>query len=105
MSWYMAFADTSVILLFVALGIFGYMAARTLNARNFQFQVSVIVIVWILGELTKNVIELSESGSSIPDELGMWIHMAAMAAISVTFWTRFYLSKRSGRRFIDEISS
>lgn len=100
-----AFGTPTIILLFVALAIFGYLVIRSRNIRNFQFQISMIILVWITSEIVGNLIESSALEASTPQDLGLWIHLTAMTAISVTFWLRFYYSKRVGRRFVDEVSS
>jgi hypothetical protein len=104
MTWFLALVTPTVILLFAALAIFGYLAIYSRNIRNFQFQISMIILVWITSEITGNLIENSVLDAAIPRDLGLWIHLVSMTAISVTFWLRFYYSKRAGRRFIDEIS-
>jgi hypothetical protein len=105
MTWFLALATPTVILLFVALTIFGYLAIRSRNIRNFQFQISMIILVWITSEIIGNLIESSAFDTPIPKDIGLWIHLISMTAISVTFCLRFYYSKRAGRRFIDDVSS
>lgn len=104
MTWFLTLVTPTVILLFVALAIFGYLAIRSRNIRNFQFQISMIILVWITSEIIGNMTESSALDTAIPRDLGLWIHLISMTAISVTFWLRFYYSKRAGRRFIDEVS-
>jgi len=104
MTWFLTLVTPTVILLFVALAIFGYLAIRSRNIRNFQFQISMIILVWITSEIIGNMIESSALDTTIPRDLGLWIHLISMTVISVTFWLRFYYSKRAGRRFIDEVS-
>ncbi|MBI5378134.1 MAG: hypothetical protein HZA82_05865 [Thaumarchaeota archaeon] len=100
----LALATPTIILLFVALAIFGHLAIRSRNIRNFQFQIAMIILVWITSEIVGNLIERSVLDTSTPKDFGLWIHLTAMTAISVTFWLRFYYSKRAGRRFIDDVS-
>jgi hypothetical protein len=42
----------TTLLLLVALGIFVWLAVRSRNIRSFQFQISIFIIIWILGEIT-----------------------------------------------------
>lgn len=102
---FLSLATPTIILLFVALVIFGYLAIRSRNVKSFQFQISIIVLVWITSEITGNLMESSALDTGIPRDLGLWIHLISMTAVSLTFWLRFYYSKRAGRRFIDEVSS
>jgi hypothetical protein len=41
----------TIILLLGALGIFLWLAARSKNIRSFQFQLSIFIIIWILGDM------------------------------------------------------
>ena len=41
----------TIILLLGALGIFVWLAARFKNIRSFQFQLSIFIIIWILGDM------------------------------------------------------
>jgi len=104
MTWFLALVTPTLILLFVALVIFGYLAVRSRMVKSFQFQISIIILVWITSEIVGNLIESSVLDIPTPKDLYLWIHLVSMIAISVTFWLRFYYSKRAGRRFIDEVS-
>ena len=41
----------TTMLLLIALGIFVWLAVQSKNIRNFQFQISVFIIIWISGEI------------------------------------------------------
>jgi len=41
----------TIMLLLGALGIFIWLAARSKNIRSFQFQMSIFIIIWILGDM------------------------------------------------------
>jgi len=44
-------SNITVILLLVALGIFVWLVVRSKSIRSFQFQMSIFLVVWILGEI------------------------------------------------------
>ena len=46
-------------LLFVALGIFVWLACRSHSVKSFQFQISIFILIWIGGEIMTT---LHESG-------------------------------------------
>lgn len=87
-------------LLFVALGIFATIAARSRKIRSFQFQIAVFIMVWIVGEMVE---VLQDMGllNVIDKELGMEIHLASMIFFSIMIWLRFYYSWSRGRKIVD----
>ncbi|MBV9177840.1 MAG: hypothetical protein JO327_05075 [Nitrososphaeraceae archaeon] len=97
-------SNITIILLFVALGIFVWLAARSKNIRSFQFQMSIFLIVWILGEITGS---LQDSGivlfPTLQADIGLEIHTASMVFFSIMLWLRFYYSERSGKRMIEDL--
>jgi len=92
--------DFTLILLLIAVGIFGSLAIQSKSLKSFQFQVSVIVFVWIIGE----IIDILNDMRIIEFELlPRFVHLAAMVLIGLIFWLRFYYAKRSGRKIIEDI--
>src|SRR5215472_3625005 len=63
-------------LLFVALGIFVWLAVLSKNIRTFQFQISIFIIIWIFGEIAGI---LRDSGiislSVLQGDVGLEIHV------------------------------
>ncbi|MFY9796713.1 MAG: hypothetical protein WAJ93_13580, partial [Candidatus Nitrosopolaris sp.] len=41
----------TIILLLAALGIFVWLAAKSKDIRTFQFQISIFIIIWVLGQV------------------------------------------------------
>ncbi|MGQ0792127.1 MAG: hypothetical protein ACT4NJ_07915 [Nitrosopumilaceae archaeon] len=96
-------SDITLILLMISVGIFGSLAVQARSLKSFQFHISLIVIVWIVGEIIGisnqiGLIELVEF-ESLPEI----IHLLAMVLIGLVFWMRFYFAKRSGKKLIEEI--
>jgi hypothetical protein len=87
----------TTLLLLVALGIFVWLAVRSRNIRSFQFQISIFIIIWILGEITGI---LQNNGitvlSGLQGDVGLEIHVISMVFFSMMLWFRYYYSKRSG---------
>jgi hypothetical protein len=88
------------ILLIVALGIFIRLAIISKSVRTFQFQISVFIIIWILGEIAGI---LQNSGilnlSSLQSDIGLEIHVISMVFLSMMLWLRYYYS-RSAEKMI-----
>jgi bacteriorhodopsin len=95
--------DITLVLLLVAIGIFGSLAVQSKNVKIFQFQISIILIIWIAGEIVDILGEMGLLQLGNFEELPSVIHMIAMIMISVTFWLRFYYAKRSGKRLADDL--
>ena len=99
-------SNITLILLLVALGIFVWLAARSKKIRSFQFQMSIFLIVWILGEITGS---LQDSGVVIfpvlQGDIGLEIHTVSMVFFSIMLWFRFYYSERSGKKMIEGLDA
>jgi hypothetical protein len=98
-----SFGSLTLILLVIALGIFVWLTARSRNIKTFQFQISIFILIWITGE----IIDLLEEEGVIQlfstSEIGMYVHVLAMAMFSGMIWIRFYLSEKTGRRIADAL--
>jgi bacteriorhodopsin len=95
------FGNLTLVLLLIALGIFAWLATRSRNIKSFQFQISIFILIWMTGEIVdllgeEGVVELFSTS-----EIGVYVHVLAMAMFSAMLWIRFYLSERSGKRIAD----
>ena len=99
-------SNITVILLLVALGIFVWLVARSKTIRSFQFQMSIFLVVWILGEIAGS---LQDSGiivfTALQGDIGLEIHIVSMVFFSIMLWLRFYYSERSGKKMIESMNS
>jgi hypothetical protein len=95
----------TIILLLVALGLFVWLAMRSKNIRSFQFQMSIFLVVWILGEIGDT---LQDNGiaifSVLQGNVGLQIHVISMIFFSIILWLRFYYSERSSKMMVEEES-
>ena len=97
------FGNLTLVLLVIALGIFVWLTARSRNIKSFQFQISIFILIWITGEIVdllgeEGVVELFSTS-----EIGIYVHVLAMAIFSSMLWIRFYLSEKSGKRIADTL--
>jgi len=86
-----------------ALGIFAWLTTRSRNIKSFQFQISIFILIWMTGEIVdllgeEGVVELFSTS-----EIGVYVHVLAMAMFSAMLWIRFYLSGKSGKRIADAL--
>ena len=98
----------TIILLFVALSIFIWLAVRSRGITTFQFQIAIFILIWILGEIIGvlqeyQIIILSPFFDQLPD-ISLQIHLSSMIFLSVMLWIRFYYSERSQKKLIDDLS-
>jgi hypothetical protein len=91
--------SVTIILLLAALGIFVRLAVRSRDIRDirsFQFQISVFIIIWVLGGVAG---VLQDSGiivlSPIQGDIALEIHVFSLVFFSIMIWLRFYYSQRS----------
>ena len=86
----------TIILLLAALGIFVWLAAKSKDIRSFQFQISIFIIIWVLGQVVGS---LQDNGtivlSPFQGDIGLEIHVVSLAFFSIMVWLRFYFSQRS----------
>ena len=95
--------NVTPVLLIVALGIFVFLAIQSKNVKSFQFQIAVILIIWIAGEIVDVFGKMDILKISNFEPLPSIIHMIAMILIGVVFWARFYYSKRRGRTLSEDL--
>ena len=97
-------SNVTLILLLGAFSIFVWLAARSKDIRSFQFQISIFIVIWILGQV---VGILQDSGIIVLpptlDEIGLEIHVVSLVFLSIMMWVRFYYSERSGKRIVEDL--
>jgi hypothetical protein len=96
----------TIVLLLGALGIFVWLAARSRNLRNFQFQLSIFIIIWIVGDMVSILHDNGIVGfSALQSDLGSGIHVVSMVFFSMMLWLRYYYSERSSKKMIEDVPS
>jgi hypothetical protein len=98
--------NITIILLLIALGIFVWQATRSKSIRSFQFQISVFLIVWILGEIVGSLEDIGINlFPALQGDFGLEIHVISMVFFSLMLWLRFYYSERSGKKMIEGVDA
>jgi hypothetical protein len=86
----------TIILLLAALGIFVWLAAKSKDIRSFQLQISIFIIIWVLGQVAGS---LQDNGtivlSPFQGDIGLEIHVVSLVFFSIMVWLRFYFSQRN----------
>jgi hypothetical protein len=86
-------------LLFVATAIFSWITVKSKNIKSFQFQVSMFVFIWLIGVMV-NIFQKDHTEHS---DLGLQIHLVAMAYLSCFLWLRFYNSRKGDRKILEDL--
>lgn len=94
--------QSTIVLLLVALGIFGSIALMKRNYKSFQTSISIFIIVWIIGEIFKYI---STNENYIYFQIGMIIHLLAMIGFALMVWIRFYKARKTGKGISESLDS
>jgi hypothetical protein len=87
-------------LLVIGLGIFIRLAIISKSIKTFQFQISVFIIIWILGEIAGILREIGILRlTSVQSEIGLEIHVISMVFFSLMLWFRFYYSMKAEKLY------
>lgn len=98
-----SFGNLTLVLLVIALGIFVWLTARSRNVKSFQFQISIFILIWITGEIVDLLGEEGFVEVFSTSEIGIYLHVLAMAMFSAMLWIRYYLSEKRGKRLADAL--
>ncbi len=99
--FFFSMGGITLIILFMSLAIFGWLTVRNRNIRSFEFQITVFIIVYIIGEIIEDY--KIPSLSSIP-YLGSQIHIVSAVLLAIIVWLRLYSVRKSGK-MIDKLES
>ncbi|MFL6356533.1 MAG: hypothetical protein ACJ71C_08245 [Nitrososphaeraceae archaeon] len=89
----------TLILSIIPLAIFIWLAVRSKNIRAFQFQISIFIAIYILGEIIENT--RIAAFSSLPQDTGSQIHVGSAIFFTIMVWFRFHYAEGSGKRMIE----
>jgi len=97
--------DLTLGLLIVAFVVFGILAIKSHSIRSFQFQISIFILIWIVGE----VLHVFDYSGLLPYPdlaiLAPMIHTISMILISLIFLIRYIYFRLDEKRFIDNIEN
>ena len=91
--------DITLILSLVPLVIFVWLAIRSKSIKSFQFQISIFVAVYILGEMMEsNRIAIF---SALPPDIGSQVHVGSAIFFTFMVWFRFYHAEKSNKKMVE----
>jgi hypothetical protein len=94
-------SNLTLIILFALLAIFGWLVIRYRNIKNFEFQIFVFIVIYIIGEILEDY-KIPSLSASLP-YLGSLLHIIAAAFLAIMLWLRLYYVRSSGRKTIDKL--
>jgi hypothetical protein len=89
----------TLILSLIPLAIFVWLAVRSKNIRAFQFQISVFIAVYIIGEIIENT--KIAAFSILPPDIGSQIHVGSAIFFTIMVWFRFFYAEKSGKKMVE----
>ena len=89
----------TLILSLIPLAIFVWLAIKSRNIRAFQFQISIFIALYIIGEILE--INNITVFSVLPPDIGPQIHAGSAIFFAIMVWLRFYYAEKSGKRMIE----
>ena len=92
-------SDITLILSLVPLVIFVWLAVRSKSIKAFQFQISIFMAVYILGEIIEN--NRISLFSTLPLNFGSQIHIGSAIFFTIMMWFRFYYADKRGKKMIE----
>src|ERR671931_1596153 len=92
----------TLILSIIPLAIFIWLAVRSKNIRAFQFQISIFIAIYILGEIIEN--NRIAAFSILPPDIGPQIHVGSAIFFTIMVWFRFYYAEKGGKKMVESSS-
>jgi hypothetical protein len=91
--------DVTLVLSLATLAIFVWLAFRSRNIKSFQFQISIFIAFYLLGE----IIESDRIAMSLifPPEIGSQIHVGSALFFAIMMWLRFYYAEKRGKEMVE----
>ena len=92
-------SDITFILSLIPLVIFVWLAVRSKSIKTFQFQISIFIAVYILGEIIEN--NRIAIFSVLPPDIGSQIHIGSAIFFTIMIWFRFYYAEKRGKKMVE----
>jgi hypothetical protein len=92
-------SDITLILSLIPLVIFVWLAVRSKSIKAFQFQISIFIALYILGEIIEN--SRIAIFSALPPDIGPQIHVGSAIFFTIMIWFRFYYAEKRGKKMIE----
>ncbi|HET8793495.1 MAG TPA: hypothetical protein VFM31_06860 [Nitrososphaeraceae archaeon] len=91
--------DITFTLSLISLIIYVFLAFRSKSIKSFQFQISIFIAVYILGQLIEN--NRIHLFLTLPPYIGQQIHVGSAIFFTIMMWIRFYYAEKRGKKMIE----
>ena len=96
-------SDITLILSLVPFIIFVWLAVSSKSIKAFQFQISIFIAVYILGEIIESNNRIAIF-SVLPPDIGSQIHVGSAIFFTIMVWFRFYYAEKRGKKMVESSS-
>jgi hypothetical protein len=93
----------TIIMLLATIAIFGFLTARYRNIRRFEFQLSIFILLYIIGEIFE-LYKFPILSTSLP-YIGPQFHITSALFLAIMLWLRLYSGRRNEYKMIDKFES
>jgi hypothetical protein len=90
----------TLIIFFMSLAVFGWLAIRYRNIKNLEFQISILITTYVVGEIIEDY--KMPFISAFP-YIGSQIHITSAVILAMILWLRLYSARKGGRSMIDKV--
>ena len=90
-------------MLLATIAIFGFLTARYRNIRRFEFQLSIFILLYIIGEIFE-LYKFPILSTSLP-YIGPQFHITGALFLVIMLWLRLYSGRRNEYKMIDKFES
>jgi hypothetical protein len=91
--------DATLLVSLATLAIFVWLALRSRDIKSFQFQISIFIAFYSLGEIIES--DRIAISSIFPPDIGSQIHVASATFFTIMVWLRFYYAERRGKKMVE----
>ena len=91
--------DVTLVLSLATLAIFAWLALRSRNIKSFQFQISIFIAFYLLGEIIES--DRIAMYLIFPPDIGSPIHVGSASFFAIMMWLRFYYAEKRGKEMVE----
>jgi hypothetical protein len=94
-----AIGDVTLVLSLATLAIFVWLALRSRDIKSFQFQISIFIAFYLLGEIIES--DRIAMYLIFPPDIGSQIHVGSASFFAIMMWLRFYYAEKRGKEMVE----
>jgi len=91
--------DVTLVLSLATLAIFVWLALGSRDIKSFQFQISIFIAFYLLGEIIES--DRIAMYLIFPPDIGSQIHVGSATFFAIMMWLRFYYAEKRGKEMVE----